>query len=59
MKNAQKVEPQVMSFATPEELGAWLAQNHGLEYVGLYLSAAALLTLAGLLLTRETKDAAL
>ncbi|HJR49965.1 MAG TPA: MFS transporter [Gemmatimonadales bacterium] len=37
----------------------WLAQNHGLEYVGFYLSAAAVLTLAGLLLTRETRDSAL
>jgi hypothetical protein len=37
----------------------WLAQNHGLEYVGLYLSAAAVLTLAGLLLIGETRDAAL
>jgi metabolite-proton symporter len=37
----------------------WLAQNHGLEYVGLYLSAAALLSLAGLLFTRETKDTSL
>jgi metabolite-proton symporter len=36
-----------------------LAQNHGLEYVGLYLSAAALLSLAGLLFTRETKDTSL
>ena len=34
----------------------WLAQTHGLRYVGLYLSGAALLTLAGLFLTRETKD---
>jgi metabolite-proton symporter len=37
----------------------WLAQNHGLEYVGLYLSAAAVLTLAGLLLISETKDSVL
>ena len=34
----------------------WLAQTHGLEYVGLYLSAAAALTMVGLLFTRETKD---
>ena len=33
----------------------WLAQNHGLEYVGLYLSGAAALTLVGLFFTRETK----
>ncbi len=37
----------------------WLAQNHGLQYVGLYLSGAAVLTLLGLLLTRETKDTVL
>ncbi len=34
----------------------WLAQNHGLQYVGFYLSGAAALTLVGLLVTRETKD---
>lgn len=37
----------------------WLAQRWGLQYVGYYLSASALLTLLGLLLIRETKDAAL
>jgi hypothetical protein len=37
----------------------WLAATHGLGYVGLYLTGAALLTLVGLLLTRETKDAVL
>jgi MFS family permease len=37
----------------------WLAQNHGLEYVGFYLSAAAVLSLAGLLFIRETKDTSL
>jgi metabolite-proton symporter len=37
----------------------WLAQTHGLEYVGLYLSAAGALTLAGLLLIPETKGTAL
>ena len=36
-----------------------LATTYGLQYVGYYLSAAALLTLIGLLGTRETKDAAL
>ncbi len=34
----------------------WLAQTHGLQYVGFCLSLAAMLTLAGLFLTRETKD---
>jgi metabolite-proton symporter len=34
----------------------WLATNHGLQSVGWYLSVAALVSLAGLALTRETKD---
>jgi hypothetical protein len=37
----------------------WLAASHGLAYVGLYLTGAAGLTLAGLALTRETRDDAL
>ncbi len=37
-------------------IATWLANNYGLQYVGYYLTAAALLTLAGLLATRETKD---
>lgn len=37
-------------------LATWLASNKGLEYVGYYLSAAAVITLAALWLTRETKD---
>jgi metabolite-proton symporter len=37
----------------------YLAQNYGLQFVGYYLSAGALLSLLGLLATRETKDAAL
>jgi len=36
-------------------IATWLARTHGLRYVGYYLSAAALLTLAGLFSTRETK----
>jgi MFS family permease len=35
-------------------VATWLARNHGLQYVGYYLSAAAALTLVGLLITRET-----
>jgi metabolite-proton symporter len=38
-------------------IATWLATNYGLQYVGYYLSAAALLTIVGLLATRETKDA--
>ena len=37
----------------------WLAQHYGLQYVGYYLSAAATITLLGLLAIRETKDASL
>jgi metabolite-proton symporter len=37
----------------------YLAANYGLQYVGYYLSASAVLTLIGLAATRETKDAAL
>ena len=33
--------------------------DHGLLYVGYYLTGAALITLAGLAATRETKDEAL
>ena len=37
-------------------IATWLARHYGLQYVGYYLSAAALLTLVGLLSIRETKD---
>jgi metabolite-proton symporter len=37
-------------------VATYLARTYGLEYVGYYLSAAAGLTLIGLLATRETKD---
>jgi metabolite-proton symporter len=37
-------------------IATWLAKNYGLQYVGYYLSAAAVATLIGLLATRETKD---
>jgi len=37
----------------------WLAQHWGLQYVGYYLSIAAVLSFAGLSATRETKDASL
>jgi metabolite-proton symporter len=40
-------------------VATWLAQRHGLRYVGYYLSAAAILSLVGLAATRETKDEAL
>jgi len=34
----------------------WLATNYGLQYVGYYISAVAVLSLIGLIATRETKD---
>ena len=34
----------------------WLAKNHGLQYVGYYLTTSALLTILGLLGIRETKN---
>ena len=40
-------------------LAMWLAANKGLQYVGYYLSTAALVTLVALWLTRETKDSGL
>ncbi len=40
-------------------IATWLAKTYGLQYVGYYLSAAAVVTFVGLLATRETKDDAL
>jgi metabolite-proton symporter len=40
-------------------VATWLAQRYGLHYVGYYLSAAAALTLVGLLAIGETKDVSL
>jgi metabolite-proton symporter len=37
-------------------IATWLAKTYGLPFVGYYLSGAALLTLVGLLASRETKD---
>jgi len=37
-------------------IATWLATRYGLAYVGYYLTASALLTTAGLLMIRETKD---
>jgi metabolite-proton symporter len=34
----------------------WLAKSYGLAFVGYYLSAGAMLSILGLLVTRETKD---
>ncbi|HKO18219.1 MAG TPA: MFS transporter [Acidobacteriaceae bacterium] len=38
-------------------IATWLAKNYGINYVGYYLSASAVITLLGLLAIRETKDA--
>lgn len=51
-----------LAFSTAGILGAslapyiatWLAKNYGLPYVGYYLTASAVLTIAGLLMIRET-----
>jgi len=40
-------------------IATYLATNYGLQYVGYYLTGAALLTIIGLLATRETRDHAL
>ncbi len=37
-------------------LATWLARTYGLQYVGYYLTTAALLSIAGLLWIHETKD---
>ncbi len=37
-------------------IAIWLAKKYGLQYVGYYLSLAAVLTFIGLLAARETKD---
>ncbi|MES0873061.1 MFS transporter [Sinimarinibacterium thermocellulolyticum] len=37
-------------------IATWLARNHGLEFVGYYLTAAALLSFAAMWATGETKD---
>jgi metabolite-proton symporter len=37
-------------------IATWLARTYGLQYVGYYLSAAAMVTLVGLVLIRETRD---
>jgi metabolite-proton symporter len=37
-------------------VATWLAGHYGLQYVGYYLSAAAVLTFAGLSMVREAKD---
>jgi metabolite-proton symporter len=38
-------------------IATWLARTYGLQFVGYYLTTAATLTILGILMTRETKDA--
>jgi metabolite-proton symporter len=38
-------------------IATWLARTYGLQFVGYYLTAAAVLTIVGILMTRETKNA--
>jgi MFS family permease len=40
-------------------IATWLATNYGLQFVGYYLSASAVLSLTGLFMSRETRDTAL
>jgi len=40
-------------------IATWLATRHGLQFVGYYLTAAAAVTFAGLLLIRETRGESL
>jgi len=40
-------------------IATWLAKTYGLQYVGYYLSGAAVLTFIGLLAMRETRDSTL
>ena len=37
-------------------IATWLAKTYGLQFVGYYLTASAILTIVGLLLITETKD---
>jgi metabolite-proton symporter len=37
-------------------IATWLANTYGLQFVGYYLTTAALLSLAGVMATRETRD---
>ena len=37
-------------------IATWLAKTYGLQYVGYYLSASAVLTIVGLTMIRETRD---
>jgi len=44
----------IFGAALAPNIATWLARNYGLEYVGYYLTTAAVLSLIGLFASRET-----
>jgi metabolite-proton symporter len=46
----------ILGASLAPSIATWMAKNYGINSVGYYLSAAAVLTLLGLLSIRETKD---
>jgi MFS family permease len=46
----------ILGASLAPSIATWLAKNYGINYVGYYLSAAALITLLGLLSIGETRD---
>jgi MFS family permease len=46
----------ILGASLAPSVATWLARKYGINYVGYYLSAAAVLSLLGLLSIRETKD---
>jgi MFS family permease len=46
----------ILGASLAPSIATWLAKSYGIDYVGYYLSAAAVVTLLGLLSIRETKD---
>jgi metabolite-proton symporter len=47
----------IMGASIAPYIATWLATRYGLQYVGYYLTASAILTLFGLFMIHETKDA--
>jgi metabolite-proton symporter len=46
----------ILGASVAPSIATWLARTYGINYVGYYLSASAILTLIGLLTIHETKD---
>jgi metabolite-proton symporter len=46
----------ILGASVAPSIATWLARTYGINFVGYYLSAAAIVTLIGLLTIRETKD---